>query len=76
MENFAEMFNMSDSPMKSLTNDQLLSYMMMLCIALLFGLVLHFLYSVYFRETEPTDASLSRSLVLLTPSLMTIFWFV
>lgn len=76
MENFASLFNMSDNAMKGISNEQLLSYVSMLFVSLLFGLVLHFLYSIYFRETEPTDASLSRSLVLLTPSLMTIFWFV
>lgn len=76
MNNFVDLFKVSDVAVKGLTNDQIFSYITMLFISLLFGLVLHFLYSVYFRETEPTDASLSRSLVLLTPSLMTIFWFV
>ena len=67
---------MSNGSATDLSNEQVISYISMLSVALLFGLVLHFLYSIYFRESEPTDASLSRSLVLLTPSLMTIFWFV
>ena len=74
-----ELMNFSQMPgaaMKSISQEQFFSYLTMLFISLIFGLILHFLYSIYFRETEPTDASLSRSLVLLTPSLMTIFWFV
>lgn len=38
--------------------------------------MLNILYGVYFRENEPLDGSLARSLVLLTPTLMTIFWVI
>ena len=51
-------------------------YLFLLVISLFFGVILNVLYNIYFRESEPSDASLSRSLVLLTPSLMTIFWIV
>jgi len=48
----------------------------MLLISLLYGIMLNLLYSLYFRDNEPHDASLARSLVLLTPTLMTIFWVI
>ena len=52
------------------------AFVLMLLTSLLFGIMLNILYGIYFRESEPIDASLSRSLVLLTPSLMTFFWVV
>ncbi|MCB9228657.1 MAG: DUF4956 domain-containing protein [Deltaproteobacteria bacterium] len=52
------------------------AYVIMLLISLLYGIMLNLLYSLYFRDNEPRDASLARSLVLLTPTLMTIFWVV
>ncbi len=76
MEQLVGLFNFSGGDTIPLTNEQVYAYITMLTVSLLFGVILHFLYSVYFRESEPTDASLSRSLVLLTPSLMTLFWFV
>ena len=48
----------------------------MFLLSLLFGIMLNILYTLYYRDSEPMDGSLSRSLVLLTPSLMTIFWMV
>lgn len=51
-------------------------FILMLLISLFYGLLLHFLYSIYFKENEPLDASLSRSLILLTPTLMTVFWII
>ena len=76
MNELFDLSQLSNHTMKGVSSEQLFSYITLLFISLLFGLILHFLYSIYFKETEPTDASLSRSLVLLTPSLMTIFWFV
>ncbi len=76
MENLLNLSQAANYGMGSLSYEQFISYITMLFTSLIFGLILHFLYSIYFKETEPTDASLSRSLVLLTPSLMTIFWFV
>lgn len=76
MDNLLDAFNFAGANAIPLTDEQVYAYITMLAVSLMFGLVLHFLYSIYFRESEPTDASLSRSLVLLTPSLMTIFWFV
>ena len=48
----------------------------MVGIALLYGIMLNILYNLYFKDNEPHDASLARSLVLLTPTLMTIFWVI
>ena len=53
-----------------------INFIVMLFTSLLFGIMLNVLYGIYFRESEPMDASLSRSLVLITPTLMTIFWVV
>ncbi|NRA44071.1 MAG: hypothetical protein HRU09_03835 [Oligoflexales bacterium] len=52
------------------------TFPLMLLIALLYGIMLNLLYSLYFRDNEPRDASLARSLVLLTPTLTTIFWVI
>jgi hypothetical protein len=52
------------------------NFFVMLIISFLFGVILYFLHSTYYKESEPIDGSLSRSLVIMTPTLMTIFWFV
>lgn len=52
------------------------AFVIMLAIALLYGVTLSMLYSVYFREGEAQDPGLARSLIFLTPTLMTIFWVV
>ncbi|MFK7827466.1 MAG: DUF4956 domain-containing protein [Oligoflexales bacterium] len=52
------------------------TYVLMVLIALSYGIMLNILYNIYFRDNEPHDASLARSLVLLTPTLMTIFWVI
>jgi hypothetical protein len=59
-----------------LSSPQSMTFAVMLGIALLYGIMLNILYSLYFRENEPHDGSLARSLVLLTPTLMTIFWVI
>ena len=59
-----------------LSSPQSWAFVIMLLIALLYGIMLNILYGVYFRENEPLDGSLARSLVLLTPTLMTIFWVI
>ena len=52
------------------------TFPLMLAVALIYGIMLNLLYSLYFKDNEPRDASLARSLVLLTPTLMTIFWVI
>jgi hypothetical protein len=47
-----------------------------LVIAILMGMMLKILYNLYFRDNEPRDASLARSLVLLTPALTATFWMI
>ena len=59
-----------------LSSPQSWTFVIMLIISLIYGIMLNLLYSIYFKENEPHDASLARSLVLLTPTLMTIFWVV
>lgn len=59
-----------------LSSPQSWSFVIMLLISLFYGITLNILYGLYFRENEPHDASLARSLVLLTPTLMTIFWVI
>lgn len=53
-----------------------LSFLITLLVALCFGLILSTLYNLYFQDNEPQDGSLSRSLVLLTPALTSIFWMI
>ena len=73
MEIFDKIFDLSH---ESLNSNQSMSFVIMLLISLLYGIMLNLLYSIYYRENEPVDASLARSLVLMTPALMTIFWVI
>lgn len=59
-----------------LNNMDISSFVYCLVITLVFGIILATLYRIYYQENEPQDTSLARSLVLLTPSLMCIFWIV
>ncbi|MDD9951889.1 MAG: DUF4956 domain-containing protein [Zetaproteobacteria bacterium] len=52
------------------------SFTAMLFLCLLLGALLQILYGLYFRDNEPQDASLGRSMTILTPTLMTIFWII
>ena len=52
-----------------------ISFVSMLLLCLGFG-GLYKYCGLYFRDNEPRDASLGRSLTILTPTLMTIFWIV
>jgi hypothetical protein len=45
-------------------------------VSLVFGVLLYLLYTLYFRDNEPQDGSLARSLVLLTPALTATFWII
>ena len=47
-----------------------------LVVSILLGMMLMLLYHIYFRENEPRDASLARSLVFLTPALTATFWMI
>lgn len=55
---------------------QLSAFLFCLLISLVFGILLSILYKIYYQDNEPQDGSLARSLVLLVPSLMSIFWLV
>jgi hypothetical protein len=76
MINFSDLFGLTNSGDMDMTSPQSWTFVVMLSIALLYGVMLNILYSLYFRENEPHDGSLARSLVLLTPTLMTIFWVI
>ena len=44
--------------------------------AIVFGVLLKLLYTLYFRENEPQDFSLARGLILITPALTATFWMI
>ena len=76
MESLFDIFNKQELWEPVAANLDIVSYLYTLLISLLFGIVLSIVYHLYFQDNEPQDASLSRSLVLLTPSLTTIFWII
>jgi hypothetical protein len=51
----------------------MVEFVLALGASIVFGILLHQLYNLYFRDNEPQDGSLARSLVLLTPSLTATF---
>ena len=53
-----------------------LHFTFIIFVAMIFGFLLNLLYSIYFRDNEPQDYSLSRSLVLMTPALTATFWMI
>lgn len=76
MESLFDIFNKQELWEPITDNLDLVSYLYTLLISLTFGIILSIVYHLYFQDNEPQDASLSRSLVLLTPSLTTIFWII
>lgn len=72
MENILK--SLDNIPVKIET--QLSTFLFCLLISLVFGILLSVLYKIYYQDNEPQDGSLARSLVLLVPSLMSIFWLV
>jgi hypothetical protein len=52
------------------------SFVVCMIVSMVFGVLLYLLYSLYFRDNEPQDGSLARSLILLTPSLTATFWII
>ncbi|MBI2603000.1 MAG: hypothetical protein HYW48_08085 [Deltaproteobacteria bacterium] len=76
MDYFYQLMGVADVQDLDLSSPQSWTFVIMLTVALIYGVMLHQLYNVYYRENEPVDASLSRSLILLTPALMTIFWVI
>lgn len=76
MEHLWQLLGTTEIQDLDLSSPQSWSFLIMLLIAILYGIMLNILYGVYFRDNEPMDASLARSLVLLTPTLMTIFWVI
>lgn len=77
MEYFMQLLgNNTDIRELDINSPQSWAFVVMLLISLLYGVMLNQLYSIYYKENEPLDASLSRSLILLTPTLMTIFWVI
>jgi hypothetical protein len=75
MHEFIQSLNNIPNTAESIDFD-IIPFLLMLICAFLFGLTLNFLYNSYYKDDEPMDGSLSRSLVLLTPTLMSIFWFI
>ena len=76
MEEFINLIGIKDILFDNWSSSQIFTYLFMLFLSLLYGVLLNVLYGVYYRDSEPMDASLSRSLILLTPTLMTIFWMI
>lgn len=76
MEYLSQLLGMTEIKDIDLSSPQTWAFVIMLLICLMYGIMLNILYSVYFRENEPLDGSLARSLVLLTPTLMSIFWLI
>lgn len=52
------------------------SFVLCMLVSMLFGVLLYLLYTLYFRDNEPQDGSLARSLILLTPALTATFWII
>ncbi len=52
------------------------NFVLCIIVAMIFGVLLYLLYTFYFRDNEPQDGSLARSLVLLTPALTATFWII
>lgn len=52
------------------------NFVLCMIVAMIFGVLLYLLYNFYFRDNEPQDGSLARSLVLLTPALTATFWII
>jgi hypothetical protein len=52
------------------------SFLLCMGAAVVFGVSLNLLYKLYFRDNEPQDGSLARSLMLLTPALSATFWII
>ena len=76
MDSFIEALSQKELWETTNANLNIVSYLYILLISLMFGIILSVVYHLYFQDNEPQDASLSRSLVLLTPSLTTIFWII
>lgn len=76
MDYLQQFFSNADIRDLNIDSPQSWAFVFMLLIALSYGIMLNQLYSLYYQENEPIDASLSRSLILLTPTLMTIFWVI
>ncbi len=52
------------------------SFVLVMIVSMLFGVLLYLLYNLYFQANEPQDGSLARSLILLTPALTATFWII
>lgn len=60
----------------SQTDVDLVRFTISIFISIVFGLILNVLYNLYFKDNEPQDSSLARSLVLITPAMTAIFWMI
>jgi hypothetical protein len=52
------------------------AFLLIFVLASFSGYLLSRFYFLYFRENEPQDVSLARSLVIITPALATLFWLI
>ncbi|HYX34253.1 MAG TPA: DUF4956 domain-containing protein [Oligoflexus sp.] len=52
------------------------NFILCMAISMAFGVLTMQLYKFYFRDNEPQDGSLARSLVLLIPALTATFWII
>jgi hypothetical protein len=67
---------LSELDMQSGVPGDIQGFVIAISMAILFGVLLYLLYNLYFHDNEPQDGSLSRSLILLTPSLAATFWMI
>ncbi|MBC7531706.1 MAG: DUF4956 domain-containing protein [Oligoflexus sp.] len=71
LENLSDGFDASN-----MTHGDVPSFVLCMVVSMAFGILLYLLYTFYFRDNEPQDSSLARSLVLLTPALTATFWII
>lgn len=71
LENLSDGFDASN-----MTHGDVPSFILCMVLSLIFGILLYLLYTLYFRDNEPQDGSLARSLILLTPALTATFWII
>lgn len=69
--------NLSDGfDANNMSHGDVQGFILCMLVSMAFGVLLYLLYTLYFRDNEPQDGSLARSLILLTPALTATFWII
>jgi hypothetical protein len=71
-----KLFTHSGAVEYDLSSPHSMSFVLMFLTSIFYGVMLNLIYNLYYRDSEPQDASLARSLIILTPAMMTLFWVV